>query len=74
VNAIEPNPDLNALLNAIRALPPDLVRQVSDFVVALGKKHAGMPIDESDEWSEEDLRDIAAASAQECDRRFPPAS
>jgi len=57
VNATELTPELTALVNTARVLPPELVRQVADFAEFLRAKRAALPIDESDEWSEEDLRD-----------------
>lgn len=72
MNQTELTPELDALVNAARRLPRELVVRVTEFAESLGKRHAG-PVDESDEWSEEDLRDWTAASAREADR-FPPAS
>lgn len=51
------------LINAIRRLPPNKVRELQDYVQYLGLRY-GDPaiIDDSDEWSEEDLRDFMASS------------
>ena len=68
MNATELTPELSALVNAARSLPPELVRRLTDYVEGLAKR-ATLPVDESDEWSEEDLRDFGAACAREFDRR-----
>jgi hypothetical protein len=73
MNATALTPELDALVSVARTLPPELVRQVADFAEFLGRKRAAPPVDVSDEWSEEDLRDFARASAVGADR-FPPAS
>ena len=65
------SPELDALVNVARALPPELVRQVADFAEFLGKKHAAPPVNESDAWSDDDLRDWTRTSAEAADR-FPP--
>ena len=64
-------PELDALVSVARTLPPELVRQVADFAEFLGKKHAA-PVDESDAWSEEDLRDWTRHACRRLDE-IPPA-
>jgi hypothetical protein len=66
-------PELDALVNAARSLPPELVRQVADFAEFLGQKHLAPAVDESDAWSDGDLRDFARASAQAAEQH-PPTS
>ena len=70
MNATELTPELATLLNSARTLSSDLVREVTDFAEFLGRKHTstngGMPIDEYDDWTEEDLRNHRIASM----RRF----
>ena len=56
------SPELTQLLDSARALPRELVRQVADYAEFLGKKHAAKPLDESDVWTEEDLRDVSRAA------------
>lgn len=58
-------PELDALVGVARALPSELVQQVTDFAEFLRQKHSAAPVHESDEWSEEDLRDWARRA---CDR------
>ena len=70
MNATELTPELSALVTAARSLPPELVRRVTNYVEDLAKR-AALPVDESDEWTEEDMRDLAAACAREFDRRHP---
>ena len=65
-------PELNALMGAARSLPPELVRQVTDFAEFLGKKHAAPPaVDESDDWSKEDLREFALAAMRRFEAEHP---
>lgn len=51
------------ILRALSALPTDKVAEAQDFILFLraryGQNHA---VDKSDAWTEEDLRDVAAAS------------
>jgi predicted transcriptional regulator len=45
----------------VSSLPPERVEEVYDFALFLRTRlHA--PIDETDDWSEEDVRDVTAAS------------
>lgn len=50
------------VIQAMRGLPPEKVDEVKDFVFFLRDKY--VDVDYSDEWSDEDMRDFAAASAQ----------
>lgn len=51
------------ILRALSTLPADKVAEARDFILFLqtryGREHA---VDESDVWTDEDLRDIAAAA------------
>lgn len=67
----ELSPELTALVGAARGLTPEQVRQVTHYAEELGKQHAAPPVDESTEWSEEDMRDLAAASIREFEARHP---
>ena len=49
------------VVGILSSLPPERVEEVYDFALFLKTRLQG-PIDESDEWSEEDLRDVSAAS------------
>lgn len=68
----ELSPELAQLFDSARTLPRELVRQVADFAEFLGRKHAAKPIDESDSWGEDDLRDWTKAAAARLDE-VPPA-
>lgn len=73
MNANALTPELGALVSIARALPPELVRQVTDFAEFLAQKRAAPPTDVSDEWSEEDLRDWTRHVQSRIDE-MPPAS
>ena len=52
------------LLDALRALPPEQVAEVRDFALFLRARYGGLVdgVDEGNAWSEEDVRDLVAAS------------
>lgn len=51
------------ILQILSGLPPDKVIEVRDFVHFLQSQHQkSQAIDESDEWTDEDLRDFTASS------------
>jgi hypothetical protein len=51
------------ILQALKNLPPEKVSQVRDFVVFLQSQYdKSRLIDESDEWTDEDLRDFTTSS------------
>lgn len=67
MNVTELTPELTALVNAARALPTELVRQVADFAEFLGKKHpAHVAGNEEDE-----VRTIALASLRNFEAAHP---
>ncbi len=49
------------VIRAMRGLPPEKIDEVKDFVLFLRDKY--VDVDYSDEWTDEDMRDFAAASA-----------
>ena len=51
------------VVEQLRTLPPERVAEVYDFILFL-KSRDGAQIDENDEWSDEDLRDVMAASTR----------
>jgi hypothetical protein len=57
------------ILRALSALPSEKIAEVQDFVRFL-KEHygSGEKVDESDVWTEEDLRDLTAAVLNHADR------
>jgi hypothetical protein len=68
-SSTELTPELTELLNRDRPLPPELVRQVTDFAHFLSSKRGAKPdmgaygpVDYSEEWTEEDLRDFSRHS------------
>ncbi|CAN5358289.1 hypothetical protein BH10ACI1_BH10ACI1_01680 [soil metagenome] len=51
------------ILDVLRNLPSEKVAEVKDFAVFLQEKYGQSEIiDESDEWTEEDLQDVSNAS------------
>ena len=51
------------ILEVIKSLPSDKVDEVKDFAIFLRERYGRSEIiDESDEWTDEDLQDIANAS------------
>ena len=61
------------ILHALRGLPAEKVREVRDFALFLKERsqHAE-PIDESDEWTDEDIRDFLKASSEYAEETLPP--
>ncbi len=53
------------IIRALRGLPAERVREVRDFALFL-KERSQHPetIDESDEWTDEDIRDFLKSSSQ----------
>jgi hypothetical protein len=56
------------ILEVIKSLPAEKVDEVKDFAIFLRERY-GKPeiIDESDEWTDEDLRDVTIASLRYAD-------
>jgi hypothetical protein len=52
------------LVETIRILPPGTADQIMLWASQLADLTAGQPIDWSDAWSDEDLRDATAASVR----------
>lgn len=51
------------ILEAIKTLPSEKVDEVKDFAVFLRERYGkNEVVDESDEWTDEDLRDVTIAS------------
>jgi hypothetical protein len=56
------------ILDALKNLPSEKVAEVKDFAVFLRERYGKAEIvDESDEWTEEDLRDVTIATLQYAD-------
>jgi hypothetical protein len=57
------------ILLTLRRLPTDKVVEVQDFIRFLTERYAHTtPVDDSDAWSEEDLRDLTAAALERADQ------
>jgi hypothetical protein len=55
-------PNEERLVEALRALPPNLSDHVVAWITSLHDLGEGKTIEWSDEWSEEDLADVSRAS------------
>ena len=52
------------ILQVLEKLPPEKVIEVRDFAVFLHSRYEkSQTIDESDEWTDEDLRDFTSSSS-----------
>ena len=51
-----------SLINIVRMLPPDEAKKVLEWARQLADLGGGRPVDWSDSWSDEDLREATAAS------------
>ncbi len=61
------------ILLTLRRLPTDKVVEVQDFIRFLTERYAHTtPVDDSDAWSEEDLRDLTAAALEYADQSVSP--
>jgi hypothetical protein len=50
------------ILHALNQLPSEKVEEARDFILFLQTQYGQHKIDESDVWSDEDLRDFTSAS------------
>lgn len=56
------------ILEVLKTLPSEKVDEVKDFAVFLRERYGRSEIiDQSDEWTEEDLRDVTIASLRYAD-------
>ncbi len=63
--------ELAGISLALRDLPEDKLRQVCDLVHTLRSDCGLQPIDSSDEWTDEDMRDATLASLRRFDAEHP---
>ena len=57
------------IIQALRHLPAEKVREVRDFALFLKERsQRGQPVNESDEWTDEDIRDFLEATIECADR------
>ncbi|MBM4042856.1 MAG: DUF2281 domain-containing protein [Planctomycetes bacterium] len=60
------------IIQALRDLPAERVREVRDFALFLKERSGrGQPVNESDEWTDEDIRDFLRASVEYADEAVP---
>jgi hypothetical protein len=60
------------IIQALRHLPAGNVREVRDFALFLKERsRREQPVNESDEWTDEDIRDFLAASLDYADEAAP---
>lgn len=56
------------ILEVIKSLPAEKIDEVKDFAIFLRERYGKTEnIDESDEWTDEDLRDVTIASLRYAD-------
>lgn len=56
------------ILDALKTLPSEKIDEVKDFAIFLRERYGKAEIvDESDEWTDEDLRDITIATLRYAD-------
>jgi hypothetical protein len=56
-----------SLLQAFRRLPPDAAAELTALAERLAALRPGTPIDWSDSWSDEDLKEFTTASLRRLD-------
>lgn len=57
------------ILHALRMLPSEKVAEVQDFILFLKERYSyEKAVNESDAWTEEDLRDLRAAVLNHADQ------
>jgi len=54
--------EVEEILHALNQLPAEKVEEARDFILFLQTQYGERTVDESDAWSDEDLRDFTAAS------------
>ncbi len=60
------------ILRALSVLPTDKVAEAQDFILFLQARYGhGQSIDESDAWTEADLRELTAASLNYANGSLP---
>lgn len=60
------------IIQALRHLPAEKVREVRDFALFLKERsRRERPVDESGEWTDEDIRDFLAASLDYTEEEAP---
>jgi hypothetical protein len=60
-----------SLLQAFRLLPPDAAAELTALAERLAALRAGIKIDWSDSWSDEDLKDFTVASTRRLEAEDP---
>ena len=71
MNATGPTPELDELIAVARGLPPHLVRELVEFAESLRKDRGNPAADESDAWTEDDLRDLTRHANSRLDKLDP---
>jgi hypothetical protein len=58
------------ILNLLRSLPADKIAEVKDFALFLKARYGteAEAVDESSEWSEEDIKDLSATTLDYSDQ------
>jgi hypothetical protein len=61
---------IEELTRVVGGLPPELARKVLDFAHALERSKSA-PVDESTEWSDDDMREASLAAMRRFDSEHP---
>ena len=57
------DPKIEQIVQVLVELPPAKITDVRDYVLFLGNRYGyTQAVDETDDWTEEDMRDISMAS------------
>jgi hypothetical protein len=65
------NEQLQEIVQALAALPPDKIEEVRDFVLFLHTRHGKQPLEELGDWSEEDMRELSLAVWKYAEQTIP---
>ncbi len=59
------------IIRHLSVLPPAKILEVKNFILALKEPHArDLAIDESEVWTDEDIRDLMAATLQHAEQKL----
>jgi hypothetical protein len=69
---MSPQDALRDIVDAVKALPASRLAELRDFAVFLRQQcEPATPVDDSDFWTEEDIRDLTAAVLERAEGIMP---